>query len=153
MSRLNGDLQKEQERRVEHALNRDPTVKFMMEKMEEVRFRLNCTMLIQENGRNTYVFRAEVQKKTLKNPWDNATATLCQCKQAPYVQAGCKVGRQFFKVEECSNLDVGGGFSPQGDGVSTVIYGSSIPPEMWFYVQTPNWFACGSASRGRGGAQ
>jgi len=61
------DLQKEQEQRLDHAIKRDPTVIFMLQKMEE---------------------------------------------------AGCTVGRKFFKVEQCDNLEVGGGFSPQGDGVT-----------------------------------
>jgi hypothetical protein len=45
MSAFSADLQKVQEQRVEHALSRDPTVKFMLERLEEVRsniFEMPC---------------------------------------------------------------------------------------------------------------
>ena len=91
---------------VDHALNRDPTVKFMVEKMEEV-------LLLSPDAES-----ARPQLGYSNSP-DADNFVFCS-----RIQAGCPAGNGFVRIETCEAA-VGGGFRPP-DGVCKAAFHSCL---------------------------
>jgi len=95
-----GSSKEDCERYADSAVERDPTVKFMMEKLGEVSVLLFSIKDLR---------RPRPQHRNPVHPRSPPPTFL------PTPQAGCSVSRSFVRVEHCSEA-VGGGFRPP-DGV------------------------------------
>ncbi len=86
---------------LDRALDRDPTVKFMVQRMAEVRGK---GVRAPAHGPSVPSHHHLINLNLPTLPLHSSTC-----------QAGCTIGRAFFRVEACTE-DVGGGFRPP-DGV------------------------------------
>jgi hypothetical protein len=98
---------------VDRATNRNIFVKFMIEKLEEVgdQGTLLLPLIAQTSSAVSFV-----QKPLYLLP--DPALGLHSTPRRVGLQAGCKVGKEFIRVEQCQ-AEVGGGFRPP-DGVSSI---------------------------------
>ena len=85
---------------IDRALRRNPTVKFMMERLAQVRYiKINSSKCLG----NLCSSNALLSKHVVS--WHRHSGHSA-------LQAGCPIDKSFFTVENC-DLDVGGGFRPE----------------------------------------
>lgn len=110
---------------LQHALTRDPTVKFMVDKMKEVHFLLlpgNCTGPRAYDCIVASMPTCVLEQEPLHFTNTIGLALLQPTHLACIQQAGCEIDQNFFRVESC-DAQAGGGFRPP-DGVRVVLRNS-----------------------------